>query len=192
METFSFLPKSSALNASILSHFPSFGRSLHLNHSSVHLSKPEGLYGQLIPIKDTVTSFLASLSYAQLLIFAVCVAWALGPVIKRRPGVTNAVYHGYRSWLEPTFLVQARYIISARNIITSGYQKVRISSLLNGLRLTLEQYRDTPFVVRRWDTDITVLPNKYLNELRLYPPTKLSGVKAQVAVSGHMGIIAPS
>ena len=54
----------------------------------------------------------------------------------------------------------------------------RISALADRL-----QYKDTPFVVRRWDTDITVLPNKYLNELRLYPTTKLSGVKAQVAVS---------
>jgi hypothetical protein len=44
------------------------------------------------------------------------------------------------------------------------------------------QYKDSAFVVRRYDVDISVLPNKYLNELRLYPNTKLSGVKAQVKV----------
>ncbi|KAF2477644.1 cytochrome P450 [Lindgomyces ingoldianus] len=71
------------------------------------------------------------------------------------------------SWFEPTFILQTRYITGARKIITSGYEK-------------LEQYRDSPFVVRRYDVDISVLPNKYLNELRLYPNTKLSGVKAQV------------
>ena len=46
-----------------------------------------------------------------------------------------------------------------------------------------EQFKDRPFVVKRYDVDITVMPNRHLEELRLIPPTKLSGVRAQVAVS---------
>lgn len=38
-------------------------------------------------------------------------------------------------------------------------------------------------MVRRYDTDITVLPIKYLDEMRLIPRHKLNGKKAQVNVS---------
>lgn len=47
------------------------------------------------------------------------------------------------------------------------------------------KFKDRPFVLKRYDVDITVMPNKYLGELRLIPPTKLSGVQAQVANLGH-------
>ena len=38
-------------------------------------------------------------------------------------------------------------------------------------------------MVRRYDTDITVLPIKYLDEMRLIPRHKLNGKKAQINVS---------
>ena len=123
METFSFLPKSS-LNASVLSHIPNLGPYLHLNQSNIHFSKRSQLYQQLVPARETIMTLLDSVSFSQLIIFILCTAWAVGPVIRKRPAVTNAVYHGYRSWLEPTFLVQARYIVFARDIISSGYRKV--------------------------------------------------------------------
>lgn len=132
METFSFLPKSGALNSSVLSHLPSLGRTLHINQSNIAFSGNSLFYEQIVPIKNTVAAFLAPFSYAQIVTFVLCVAWALGPIIRKRPGVTNAAYHGYRSWLEPTFLVQARYIVHARDIISSGYQKVCIGASTSG------------------------------------------------------------
>jgi hypothetical protein len=35
-------------------------------------------------------------------------------------------------------------------------------------------------VLRRWDMDLTVFPNKYLDELRQYPASKLSGFRAHI------------
>ena len=42
------------------------------------------------------------------------------------------------------------------------------------------------FVVRRLDADISILPTKYLDELRLFSSEKLSGVKAQSLVSSKL------
>jgi hypothetical protein len=36
------------------------------------------------------------------------------------------------------------------------------------------QSKETPFVVRRWDRDITILPQKNLNDIRAIPNTKLN------------------
>ena len=46
-----------------------------------------------------------------------------------------------------------------------------------------KQFKDIPFVISRYDTDITVLPIKYLDETRLIPRHKLNGKKAQINVS---------
>lgn len=43
--------------------------------------------------------------------------------IQNRPSV-KAPFAGYRSWLEPTFLVRLRFLTNARDILTSGYEKV--------------------------------------------------------------------
>lgn len=43
--------------------------------------------------------------------------------------------------------------------------------------------RGKPFVVRRYDVDFTVLPMRYLEEIRLISTTKLSSKGAQVGVS---------
>ncbi|KAF2195527.1 putative cytochrome P450, partial [Zopfia rhizophila CBS 207.26] len=71
---------------------------------------------------------------------------------------------GERSVFEPAFLARYRFIFNANSIIWEGYQK----------------YKDGAFVVRRLDSDLLVLSNKYLGELRLLPNTKLSNVHAQV------------
>lgn len=131
METFGFLPKTSTLNASVLSQLSVFTRNMHINQSGVPISGHGEIAQQILPFKAGLNSFFSTISYSQAALIVLCVAWALGPVLKSRPGVTNAVYHGYRSWLEPTFLVQARYIISARDIISSGYHKVCIIPMLS-------------------------------------------------------------
>ena len=38
--------------------------------------------------------------------------------------IRGAPFHGYRSWFEPTFLLQARFVLGAHEIISSGYKKV--------------------------------------------------------------------
>ncbi|KAI2637164.1 cytochrome P450 [Hypomontagnella submonticulosa] len=77
---------------------------------------------------------------------------------RRQLKVAGAPICGHRWWWEPKFITQSRFTFGARGIITAGYQK----------------FKHRPFVVRRFDVDITVLPNKYLSELRLVPPTQLS------------------
>ncbi|POS72957.1 hypothetical protein DHEL01_v208647 [Diaporthe helianthi] len=82
---------------------------------------------------------------------------------KKSPKVHGAPIHGYRSIFEPTLWLQIRFTKGAFDIIESGYKKLK----------------DIPFVLRRYDTDITVLPIKYLEEMRLIPRSKLNGKKAQ-------------
>lgn len=36
------------------------------------------------------------------------------------------------------------------------------------------QSREKPFVIRRWDRDVTILPQKHLNDMRSIPNTKLN------------------
>ncbi|KAI0195209.1 cytochrome P450 [Xylaria flabelliformis] len=54
-------------------------------------------------------------------------------------------------------------------IVASGYKK----------------FQERPFVVRRYDADITILPHKYLSEMRLMPAEKLSAVRVQVKNMAH-------
>jgi hypothetical protein len=50
------------------------------------------------------------------------------------------------------------------------------------LDITRKQWKDRPFVLRRWDLDLTVFPNKYIEELRAYPANKISGIHAHIGV----------
>ncbi|KAF2198781.1 putative cytochrome P450 [Delitschia confertaspora ATCC 74209] len=149
-----FLPK----NGSILS-------SLYQNRPYTQFLDQENL----ILIESIATGFLNSLTYSQFIGILFCAGIFFSQILSKRPKVVNAPYHGYRSRFEPTFFVQSRYVLNAKNIIASGYKK----------------YKDTPFVIRRYDTDISVLPKKYLDEIRLYPVAKLSGVKAQNLVNKY-------
>ncbi|KAI0889376.1 cytochrome P450, partial [Annulohypoxylon maeteangense] len=80
----------------------------------------------------------------------------------KRPRIPGARVHGSRGWWEPSFLLKTRFIYDAYRIINSGYDK----------------FKDVPFVVRRYDTDIHVMPMKYLDELRLIPRNELNGKMA--------------
>jgi hypothetical protein len=104
-------------------HFPKF------NQSSIHFPKNDELYQQWAPIQAAIHDFTSSQSTPQLAILAVTTIWILYQFIAAsyawsNPKVSTAVHHGYRSWFEPTILVQARFLISAKDIISSGFRKV--------------------------------------------------------------------
>jgi hypothetical protein len=140
METLKILPSSSTVlqqfNSSILSHFPYFDftqvprLNVHLNQTNFQFPNQGVLYQQLIPIKNVVTNYLDSLSFSQFVILWISIAWAFLPLFQREyPKVPTAPYHGYRWWFEPTWLLQARYALGGKNIISTGYQKVRCIGL---------------------------------------------------------------
>lgn len=45
-----------------------------------------------------------------------------------------------------------------------------------------KQFKDSPFVVRRYDADITIMPFKYLEEMRVIPRSKLNCKMPQIHV----------
>jgi hypothetical protein len=88
-----------------------------------------GIYNKnLDPVLRTdIAGFLTTLSAWQGLVLLVCLFWGVSSlVLRRRITVANAPVHGYRSWFEPTFLMQMRYARDAHRIISSGYEKVRL------------------------------------------------------------------
>lgn len=58
--------------------------------------------------------------------------------------------------------------------------------------ISILQFKDVPFVVRRHDTDIHVIPMRYLDELRLVPRNELNGkmVHYNVGASSVSGVFA--
>ncbi|KAI9148468.1 Cytochrome P450 monooxygenase ATR4 [Paramyrothecium foliicola] len=87
--------------------------------------------------------------------------WSIS-FLHRKPRIPGAKVHGYRGWWEPSFILKARFLLNASSIIESGYEK----------------FKDVPFIVRRHDTEIHVMPMKYLDELRLTPKRDLNGKMA--------------
>jgi hypothetical protein len=135
MATPRLLPNSAAallqLNSSFLSHLPNFNfaqvstLNIHLNQTNFHFPTQGALCQQLIPVKEVITNYLDSLSYVQFTFAWFLIVWTFLPLFQKEfPKVPTAPYHGYRWWFEPTWLLQARYVLGARNIISSGYQKV--------------------------------------------------------------------
>ncbi|PCG93869.1 Cytochrome P450 [Penicillium occitanis (nom. inval.)] len=61
----------------------------------------------------------------------------------------NASVFGYRSFFEPTRLLQSRFIMGANDIIHDAY----------------ETMKNKPYVLRRFDVNFLVLPMKYLEDL---------------------------
>ncbi|PVI05734.1 cytochrome P450 [Periconia macrospinosa] len=90
---------------------------------------------------------------------AVIFALAILLLQPKRPRIKGAPLHGSKGWWEPSWLLSIRFIYDAYNIIDTGYQN----------------FKNQPFIVRRLDTDIHVLPMKYLDELRLLPRNDLNG-----------------
>ncbi|OTB02044.1 hypothetical protein M426DRAFT_63005 [Hypoxylon sp. CI-4A] len=82
----------------------------------------------------------------------------------RRDGVLLAPVHGFRSSFEPSLLLRARFITGAYDIVSSGYKK----------------FKNVPFMIRRYDNDVVVMPMKYLNELSHIPNKKFDSKAAAV------------
>ncbi|RYP67897.1 hypothetical protein DL771_007005 [Monosporascus sp. 5C6A] len=122
--------------------------------------------------------------YIQSAVFLLAFYWAVSFLFENKQRVPNAPVHGFRGIFEPSLLLQARFITGGHKIIASGYQKVMFSAAyLPSPHIGLpdsQQFKDKPFVVRRWDIDITVLPMKYLNEVRMFPPSKMNGRHAHI------------
>ncbi|KID89997.1 cytochrome P450, partial [Metarhizium majus ARSEF 297] len=125
--------------------------------------KPE----DICAVGNRALEYVTHASYTEISVLAAFFL-ALVSLLSRKPSprITHAPFHGYRSFFEPTLWVQIRFTTDAYNIITTAYKYLK----------------DVPFVLRRYDTDITVLPIKYLDEMRLIPRSKLNGKKAQVNV----------
>ncbi|KFY24017.1 hypothetical protein V491_02323 [Pseudogymnoascus sp. VKM F-3775] len=112
------------------------------------------------------SSLVSSLSFSQSVAMILGICGLLLVLMPGRAQAFKAPIYGYRSWLEPTILVQTRFATDARGMIMAGCKK----------------FGDSPFTIRRYDTDITILPKKYLNELRLVSSSKLS---TAIALSGN-------
>lgn len=85
-------------------------------------------------------SLITELTYPQWLLFAI-LAISVSSFLKNRPRV-KAPYVGYRSWFEPTFLVQMRYFANAKSLITEGFKKV--------LQLNKHRAQTNQILVQRW------------------------------------------
>ena len=79
----------------------------------------------------------------------------------------KAPYVGYRGFWEPTFWLRIRFMFEARTMVQEGYRK----------------FRDSMFVVCRMDTDMLIVSNKYVEELRSIPHSKLGAIEALQKVS---------
>ncbi|KAL8923013.1 MAG: hypothetical protein Q9208_004825 [Pyrenodesmia sp. 3 TL-2023] len=69
---------------------------------------------------------------------------------------------GAKYWWEPRFITKYRYNTNGWQIIHDGYTK----------------YKDSPFTVVRPESIVTVLPKKYVHELRNVPESKLYSFRA--------------
>ncbi|KAF2115523.1 cytochrome P450 [Lophiotrema nucula] len=104
--------------------------------------------------------YLLSAPFFGLIILISYLAWlssASAPVVK-------GPVAGYRSFLEPTCLLRLRFVFNAVKIMNDGYYK----------------FKDTSYVVRRMDTDVTVLALKYLDELRKSGLNQLNATHANI------------
>jgi hypothetical protein len=89
-------------------------------------------YGLLEMINNEINTKTSDMSFMDVVILIICIALALERLLERPPTVTNAVYHGYSSWMEPTFLLRGRFIFNARVLIASG--SVKVSFFYNTVR----------------------------------------------------------
>ncbi|KAI1136023.1 cytochrome P450 [Hypoxylon sp. FL0543] len=115
----------------------------------------------LIPLRDDFALLSHAYIITGLIIIFLCSRYLSTSTLNRAPLFP---VHGYKSIFEPTWLLRARFIFGSKEIIRSGY----------------EIFKEKPFIVRRNDVDITVLPIKYLEEVRFAPASQLSLKEAQV------------
>jgi hypothetical protein len=72
--------------------------------------------------KSLLIHIIFSSTVTELCIFA-SILLGLFYTIHSQPRV-KAPYVGYRSWLEPTFLLRVRGLTSCKSIVAAGYEKV--------------------------------------------------------------------
>ncbi|MCJ1405110.1 hypothetical protein MMC11_008336 [Xylographa trunciseda] len=82
----------------------------------------------------------------------------------RRNEKVKAPVVGYRWFWEPAWLLRMRFITNSFSMIDEGYRK----------------YKDSLFIVRRCDTDIVVMSNKYIDEIRKLPESSISVIEAHI------------
>jgi hypothetical protein len=133
-----------------------------------------------VPILRSLESrYFLSGPFLGLIVLVSYLAWlssASTPVVK-------GPVAGYRSFLEPTFLLRLRFVFNAVGIMNDGYYKVRDLTVVEPPMLTIDQFKDSSYVVRRMDADVTILASKYLDELRKSGLDELNATHANIHVS---------
>ncbi|EAS32065.3 cytochrome P450 monooxygenase [Coccidioides immitis RS] len=76
----------------------------------------------------------------------------------------KAPYVGYESSWEPTWLISRRFSREAPGLIEYGYQR----------------YRDSIYKLSRRDSDILVIPHKFVDELRSLPEEHICAMEAHI------------
>ncbi|KAF4429603.1 ent-kaurene oxidase, partial [Fusarium austroafricanum] len=97
-------------------------------------------------------------------IYVVLAAWLFSHVISlltSYSSTVNAPFVGYRSFLEPTWLVRLRFVWRGRSIVSEGYEK----------------FKSSIFQVRKLGTDIVIIPPNYIDEVRKLSHDKTRSVE---------------
>ncbi|KAJ8125945.1 hypothetical protein O1611_g7693 [Lasiodiplodia mahajangana] len=76
----------------------------------------------------------------------------------------RAPYVGHRSYFEPAWLVGLRFVRGSGPMIKDGYRK----------------YKSQMFKIRRNDSDILVISNKHVEQLRSLPDQQISAIGAHI------------
>ncbi|RDA89073.1 hypothetical protein CP532_2254 [Ophiocordyceps camponoti-leonardi (nom. inval.)] len=125
-------------------------------------SASAGLKENMIDVAARLTDGQKTLLY----FFSLCwLVVVLGRRFRRSGSGDEVPVFGYRSMLEPSFVLRARFAFGAKSMIRAGCAKMK----------------DQPFVLRRWSNDVLCLPMKYLDELRLKPVSQVNLAAAQAS-----------
>ena len=131
---------------------------------------------------SSAIEFRSSIAFALITALAM-ILYSFSAPTKRS---AEAPFVGYRSSWEPTLLLRLRFCIGALPILREGYKNVRAFSAHSPISsrtplINIYQFKDSMFMIRRVDTDILIISNKYVEELRALP--KLNAIEAHVKVS---------
>ena len=128
---------------------------------------------------------LESKNTIKLVIAAVTSMWLLNSYLYNHKDIRAPIV-GYRNFWEPTFVLRLRYIQGAWAITTDGYKKVLLLlKVWTKLELRPSQFKDSMFTICRNDTNILMISNKYVQELRALPNAQLGATAGLVKVGFH-------
>ncbi|KFA70664.1 Atr4 [Stachybotrys chartarum IBT 40288] len=106
------------------------------------------------PAATRIATYLDSLTWVEIALPLFSLCWAISYARgKGYPTVPGAPVYGYNSRFEPSFMLKSRTYTGFYDILSKGYTMLK----------------DVPFVIPRHDTNINILPIKYLDEIRLMP-----------------------